>query len=139
MLDIRFIRDNQELVGRSAQEKGYTVNIDQLLALDDRRRELQQAADSLRTRRNEISSQMKGGKPEAALVEEGRELKSKIAEAESSLSTAESEFNDVMQGVPNIIFDDVPLGGEEDSVEIKRFGDQPTGARDHLEYATERG
>lgn len=138
MLDIRFIRENAERVQESAKQKGYTVNIQELLELDDSRRELQQQVDELRTRRNEIAAQMKGGKPDQALIDEGKQLKVELAERESYLTNAEKECSDLLKGVPNIIFEDVPLGGEEDSVEIKTWGDKKTGAKDHLDFALAR-
>ena len=139
MLDIRYIRENVDKVQKSAHEKGYSgVNIAELLERDDRRRGLQQEVDALRTRRNDIASQMKGGKPEQALVDEGKQLKIQLAEREKYLTEADAEFMAAMKAVPNVIFDDVPLGGEEDSVEIKKVGEQPIGAKDHVEFATAR-
>ena len=66
MLDIRFIRENAERVQEASKQKGYDVDVDKLLALDEDRRSLQQQVDELRTRRNENSTKMKGGKPEQA-------------------------------------------------------------------------
>ena len=80
MLDIRFIREHPERVQEAATQKGYTVNIQELLRADESRRELQTKADELRTRRNEISAQMKGGKPEPELVEQGKAIKTELAE-----------------------------------------------------------
>lgn len=140
MLDIRFIRENAEKVQTSAQAKGYkNVDVQKLLALDDSRRSLQQEVDELRTRRNEIASQMKGGKPDQALINEGKQLKVELSEREGYLTTADAELAEALKNVPNIIFDDVPLGGEEDSVEVKRWGEQKTGPKDHLDFATARG
>lgn len=140
MLDIRFIRENAERVQDAAVKKGYKhVDIKKLLELDESRRGLQQQVDELRTRRNEISAKMKGGKPDQALVNEGKQIKVELATREEYLVAADKEVNDALRGVPNIIFDDVPLGGEEDSVEVKRWGEQKTGAKDHLDFATERG
>lgn len=139
MLDIRFIRENSDRVADAAAKKGYkNVDIKQLLEADDNRRELQQQVDELRTKRNEIAAKMKGGKPEQSLIDEGKQIKVKLAEREGYLTDAETEVNGLLRGVPNIIFDDVPLGGEEDSIEIKKWGDQKTGAKDHLDFATAR-
>ena len=69
---------------------------------------------------------------------EGREIKAELATLEAELATIEGDYMARMKAVPNIIFDDVPLGGEEDSVEVKRHGDQPIGAIDHVEFATKR-
>ena len=138
MLDIRFIRENAERVQESARAKGYDVDIKKLLELDDNRRELQQQVDELRTRRNEISSQMKGGKPEQNLIDEGKQIKLELTTREEYLKNAETECDELLRKVPNIIFDDVPFGGEENSVEMKQWGEQKTGAKDHLDFALAR-
>lgn len=139
MLDIRCIRENADRVQESAKNKGYDISIASLLETDKRRRELQQQVDELRTQRNEIASQMKGGKPTPELVEKGRSLKEKLVELESELHDIDADFQAQMDAVPNVTLEDVPLGGEEDSVEIKAWGDKRQSAEDHLEFATQRG
>ena len=139
MLDIRFIRENAELVQNSAIKKGYkNVSVADLLARDDARRELQQRVDELRARRNENAAKMKGGKPEQPLIDEGKQIKIELAEQEKYLAEADQEVLELQKAVPNIVFDDVPEGGEEDSVEIKKWGEQKVGAVDHLDFATKR-
>ena len=61
MLDIKFIRENADLVQKSANDKGYAVDIATMLQLDDERRDLQKQVEALREKRNAISSKMKGG------------------------------------------------------------------------------
>lgn len=140
MLDIRYIREYADRVQESAKNKGYNdVSIARLLDTDEQRRQLQQQVDELRTQRNEIASQMKGGKPAPELVEKGRSLKGKLAELESELHDVDADFQAQMDAVPNITLDDVPLGGESDSVEIKEWGDKRQSADDHLDFATGRG
>ena len=140
MLDIRYIRENADRVQESAKNKGYNdVSIAHLLDTDEQRRQLQQQVDELRTRRNEIAGQMKGGKPAPELVEKGRSLKGKIAELESEVHDVDADFQAQMDAVPNVTLEDVPLGGEEDSVEVKVWGDRRQSAEDHLEFATQRG
>lgn len=139
MLDIRFIRENAEKVQQSAEQKGYDINIATLLQQDDERRKLQQQVDELRTQRNRIAAQMKGGRPAPELVEQGKALKAELAAAEEQLRGVETEFQAAMDAVPNITLEDVPLGGEEDSVEVKAWGDRRESAKDHLDFATERG
>ena len=139
MLDIRFIRENAEKVQQSAEQKGYDINIATLLQQDDERRKLQQQVDELRTQRNKIAAQMKGGQPTPELVEQGKALKTELAAAEEQLRGVETEFQAAMDAVPNITLEDVPLGGEEDSVEVKAWGDRRESAKDHLDFATERG
>ena len=140
MLDIRYIRENADRVQESAKNKGYNdVSIAHLLDTDEQRRQLQQQVDELRTRRNEIAGQMKGGKPAPELIEQGRALKEELAKLESDLRDVEAAFQAQMDAVPNVTLEDVPLGGEEDSVEVKVWGDRHQSAEDHLEFATQRG
>ena len=138
MLDIRFIREHSDEVQKSAEEKGYKVNIQELLAADEAKRQLQSQADELREKRNIIAAKMKNGKPDKTLIDEGKQIKIELAERERYLGDAEQTLQTLLAGVPNIIFDDVPLGGEEDSVEIKKWGEQTTGAVDHLDFAVKR-
>ena len=138
MLDIRFIRENPEAVQKNAEAKGYSLSISELLKADEARRTLQQQVDELREKRNENAATMKGGKPSQGLIDEGKRIKIELAEREKYLSAADAELQDLMAGVPNMIFEDVPLGGEEDSVEIKTWGEKTTGAEDHLDFAVAR-
>lgn len=140
MLDIRYIRENADRVQESAKNKGYNdVSIARLLDTDEQRRQLQQQVDELRTQRNEIASQMKGGKPAPELIEQGRVLKEELAKLESNLRDIEADFQAQMDAVPNVTLEDVPLGGESDSVEVKEWGNKRQSAEDHLDFATGRG
>ncbi len=139
MLDINFIRENQALVEKSAREKGYQVNIPELLKLDDQRKATLQEVEALRRKRNEIAGQMKGGKPSAELIAQGKAIKEELAQKEPNLAEIEQQLSDSIKQIPNIIFDDVPLGGEECSVEISSWGGKKATGVDHLDYATSRG
>lgn len=138
MLDIQFIRENAELVQRKAEEKGYKVSVAELLELDTERRSKLTQIDELRARRNTLVADMKGQKPSAEQVEAGKQLKEEIAARETELTAIESKYGAHINAIPNVTFDDVPVGGEEDGVEVKVVGDKPTGAQDHLDYATSR-
>ncbi len=138
MLDINFIRKNLAEVKKSTLEKGYKVDVDAVLELDNERRSLLQKVEALRTERNAIASQMKGGKPSPELIEKGKTLKSELSSLEKELSEKETAANTALKAIPNIIFDDVPLGGEEDSVEVKKWGENKADGIDHLDFATSR-
>ena len=143
MLDIRFIRENPDRVQTAAAQKGYTVNIQELLHADESRRELQQKADELRTRRNEIASQMKGGKPAEELIEEGKNIKTELAEVEDHLRVADELFSTLLRAVPNVALDEVPIGSSEaENVEIRTWGDKPSfdfPVKNHAEIAEAKG
>lgn len=138
MLDVKFIRENLELVEKSTKEKGYNVDIKKLLELDDERRGKLTRVEELRRQRNEIAAKMKGGKPDDALIEQGKGVKTELAKLEEELSGVEERCTQLLKAVPNVIFDDVPLGGEEDSVEIKAWGAKKKTGVDHLDYALSR-
>lgn len=138
MLDVKFIRENLDLVEKSAKEKGYKVNIKDVLKLDDERKEVLSQVEELRQKRNEIAGKMKGGKPAPELIEEGKTLKVQLSELEGELSKKSAALESLIKQVPNIIFEDVPLGGEECSVEIKKWGKNHESGVDHLDYAVSR-
>lgn len=139
MLDINFIRENLELVEHSTKEKGYKdIDFQALLSLDDQRKAQLQSVEELRKNRNEIAAKMKGGKPAEELVRAGRDIKEKLAIKEQQLAEIESEIKATLKRVPNIIFEDVPLGPEENSVEIKKWGEPKSEGVDHLDFATAR-
>lgn len=142
MLDIQFIRDNAELVSEKARQKGYPVDIQELLKLDSERRELLGAVESLRQRRNENSGAMKG-KPEQSVIDEGKQLKVELAERETYLNDIETKFEKLWKLVPNMPLDDVPVGAseEENRVEYEKgektkFDFEP---KNHAELAEQRG
>ena len=139
MLDINFIRNNKELVEHSIKEKMYkNVNLDEILALDDQRKALLQQVEALRKERNDNTTKMKNGKPSDELIAKGKEIKEKLSTLEADLSNFEKELNTKLKAVPNVIFDDVPLGDESASVEVKKWGECKTTGVDHLDYAVSR-
>ena len=139
MLDINFIRNNKEFVEHSIKEKMYkNVNLDEILALDDQRKALLQQVETLRKERNDNTAKMKNGKPSDELIAKGKEIKEKLSALEADLSNFEKELNTKLKAVPNVIFDDVPLGDESASVEVKKWGECKTTGVDHLDYAISR-
>ena len=139
MLDINFIRNNKELVEHSIKEKMYkNVNLDEILALDDQRKALLQQVEALRKERNDNTAKMKNSKPSDELIAKGKEIKEKLSTLEADLSDFEKELNTKLKTVPNVIFDDVPLGDESASVEVKKWGECKTTGVDHLDYAISR-
>lgn len=138
MLDIQFIRENADLVQRKSEEKGYKVHVSKLLEVDAERRAQLTEVEELRAQRNALTDEMKGQKPSAEQIERGKSLKEIITTKEKALEEVELTYNQLLWQVPNVTSDDVPLGGEEDSVEIKKVGEQRTGGIDHLDFATAR-
>lgn len=143
MLDIQYIRDNPELVAEKSAQKGYAVDVTQLLGFDTERRELQTKVEELRRQRNEIAGAMKGGRPSDDMVAKGREVKDALANLEHQLSSIEQEFVTLLKTIPNMPLDEVPVGTtEEENVVIKTWGDKPTfdfEPKNHAEIAEAKG
>lgn len=139
MLDIKFIRENKELVKEAIKNKNIKLDIEELLNTDDERRKLQQEIDGLRARRNEIADMMKkaSGKPDENLIAEGRELKEKIAVLEGKFKETDKSYQNLMYLVPQIPSKDTAIGRtSEDNVEIKRWGEPKKfnfEIKDHIE------
>lgn len=138
MLDVNFIREHLAEVKKSTKEKGYKTGVDAILKIDDERKSLLQEVEKMRKDRNDIAAQMKSGKPAPELIAKGKEIKQKLADEEKKLDELTAKVNDALKSVPNVIFDDVPLGGEEKSVEVKKWGENKKSGTDHLDYATSR-
>lgn len=143
MLDIQFIRDNPGLVAEKAKQKGYNVDIQQLLEFDKKRRELQQSVESLRQKRNEIAESMKGGRPSDEQVAKGRAVKEELADLEHQFTTVDEEFWTLLKTVPNMPLDSVPIGASEaDNIVIKTVGEPPVfdfTPKNHAEIAEAKG
>ncbi len=128
MLDIKFIRDNPEKVKQAAKDKRFEVDIDRLLELDDSRRQLIHESETVRARRNEVSSSIKGASNEErpALIEEGKQLKARTQELEDELATVVEEYEKILYMVPNVALDEVPVGETDEDNEVLRYiGEKP--------------
>lgn len=126
MLDIQFIRDNPELVAVKSQQKGYTVDITQLLELDKQQKELLLNLSDLQRDRNTLTDSFKGQKPGEAEIKKGQELREVIATETAKLAEVGDKYETLLKAVPNMPLDDVPVGAsEDDNVVAKQVGDKP--------------
>ncbi|MBI4033384.1 serine--tRNA ligase [Candidatus Saccharibacteria bacterium] len=126
MLDIRFIRENAELVAEKSKQKGYEVNIAHLLELDKKRREAQKWIDSQRENLNKVSKDFQKKPPSAGERESIRQSKEIMRQREKELDEYDKEYWPLLKSVPNMPADDVPVGSsEEENVVSKEWGDKP--------------
>jgi serine--tRNA ligase len=146
MLDIRFIRENAERVQKDALNKGYeNADVQAVISLDDERKALTAQIDELRTRRNQIAASMKnsGGKPSDEQIAEGKKIKEELAELEKTYRELDEKLSNALNGIPNILQADVPIGeeGEDDLVKTwgKELFENRKGAQDHLDFANKKG
>ena len=146
MLDIRFIRENAERVQKDALNKGYkNADIQAVIALDDERKALTAQIDELRTRRNQIAASMKNfsGKPSDEQIAEGKKIKEELAELEKTYRELDEKLSNALNGIPNILQADVPIGEEGEDDLVKTWGEElfesRKGAEDHLDFANKKG
>jgi seryl-tRNA synthetase len=125
MLDIRFIRENENLVRKAIQDKQLVVDLDKLIKYDDERRRLIIETEAIRSRRNEIASELKKHRNDK-LIAEGKKLKDKSYELESDLKDLREDWLALMRQVPNIPLLDVPIGQDESANKVIRKEGKPT-------------
>lgn len=133
MLDIKFVRENPDLVKENIKKKFQDKKlplVDEVIELDEKARSAQQEGDELRKKRNELSKQigglMKEGKKEEAesVKEEVRKIGDRITELEARETTDRDELRKRMLIIPNIIDPSVPIGPDDThNVENERFGE----------------
>ncbi|MGQ9424540.1 serine--tRNA ligase [Gilvimarinus sp. F26214L] len=128
MLDPKLVRTEAEAVAKALALKGYTLDLDKIRELEGVRKTIQQKTEALQAERNQKSKGI--GKAKAAgediepLLKEVEHLKAELANAEKELSDVQHQWDQLMDGVPNLPADDVPEGrSEDDNVEIRRWGD----------------
>ena len=126
MLDLKYIRENPELVKQGIRNKNEKDRVDEILTLDEKRRELILRGDELKSQRNQVSSQIpvmkKEGKDISDLLASMKVVSDQIAEIDSELRNIENELNDILMFVPNMPHETVPVGkSAEDNVEVRQW------------------
>jgi len=129
MLDLRFIRDNVEQVKAALTRRGITIDLSEFLSLDAKRRDAQQAIETLRRTRNEVSEEIgrlkKTGQPADDKVAEMRAVGDRITALENSAREAEEAQRSLLLTIPNLPHATVPDGKDEnDNVELRRWSPQ---------------
>jgi len=129
MLDIKFIRENPNLVQEGARKKQVRIEISRLLDLDRRRRELLSEIENLRAEQNKVSEKiahLKVVKEKEQLIEQMKSLKEQLKNLESEFENVDQGFNQLMLLVPNLPAPDVREGKDETENEIIRKWSEPT-------------
>ncbi|MEK7600501.1 MAG: serine--tRNA ligase [Patescibacteria group bacterium] len=128
MLDIKFIRENVDAVKKAIVQKGLTLDIAELIAVDEKRRTVMQKSESLRSEQKKTEDR-----------EKATALKAEFKELEAELELIEKEYMRLMAQVPNIPSEDTPVGKDgHDNVEVFSSGDLPKfdfEPKDHIALA----
>ncbi len=134
MLDINFIRENSEVVENACKNKNVNIDVDRILALDIGKRKLITEMEMLKAEQNKISRQsVKTGFPQddgddtdfdnQTLIGQAKELKKKIKEMEPELEKVDAELKNLLLQLPNIPFEDVPVGKDDSqNVVLRKVG-----------------
>jgi len=130
VLDRRLVREEPEKIRQALEKRGYEFDLDALIAIEARRRELLRAVESRRAEKNDLSEQiaitMRAGADAAALKEHSAQIGLELEELEQELGQAEECFEQMMLDLPNIPLDEVPVGeSEQDNVVMYEVGELP--------------
>lgn len=127
MLDIKFIRENPELVKEKSKQKDYEVDVEKLLKVDEDRRKLIEEVDKLRSSRKKAAEDRDEKK--------GSQIKSELKSSENQLEKLQEEYYKLTRQVPNLPKDDVPIGDESKKEVVRQVGEKPKfdfEPKDHL-------
>ena len=128
MLDIKFIRENKDIVAAGAKKKHIEIDVDKLLAVDDKRKELQQSIDEKRAEQNLASDAITKASPEerASLITRMQGVKETLKLAGESMQEIMKEWRALMVQVPNVPDISVPDGDSDaDNKEVRAWGELP--------------
>ncbi|MDD5723873.1 MAG: serine--tRNA ligase [Syntrophales bacterium] len=131
MLDIKFVRENIDLVRTKLEERGDAVDLDQFVAMDRRRRDILQEVEALRNERNNVSKEIgarkKSGQDSSDLIEKMGSVSSRIKDLDESLKETEALLGGLTMTIPNIPHASVVCGkGDEDNPLVRQWGGKPT-------------
>lgn len=129
MIDIELIRKTPEVVAAGMEKRGLDpAPVAEVQALDVKRRELLTEVETLKAERNTVSKeigQMKDKEAREAKIAEMRQVGEKIDALDAQLAEVEEQFSALIAVIPNLPFDEVPVGGEEDNQIVKEWGEKP--------------
>ncbi len=126
MLDIKFIRENKKTLEKAVAQKQMNPEVvDNVIALDEQRRELISQIQVIREEANAFQKTVKG-KPTPEQIEKGKGFKQQLVDLEPQLAKIEEMYQDLMMQVPNPAADDVPVGKDESgNKEVRKHGEIP--------------
>lgn len=129
MLDVKMVRSNPDEVRESLRRRGVpTSPLDEFIAVEEERRRLTTEVELMRAERKRaseaIGARKKAGEDASAEMAATRELGERIKDRETELNSSETRLHDLLLAIPNILLDDVPDGGEDDSVVLREVGER---------------
>ncbi|MCK5113797.1 MAG: serine--tRNA ligase [Phycisphaerae bacterium] len=145
MIDIKLIRENPDSYKHAAKVKGYSIDIDELLSVDEQLRDAKRELQDAKTAQNNAGKEIAKLPPEekkSAAAKMGQ-LKQQVKDLTAAIEQHEAKFNELMLLVPQIPAAEVPIGKDDsENVEVNRVGDIPTfdfELKDHMELGESLG
>jgi len=142
MLDIKFIRDNRDLVKEGIKNRGQKIDIDAFLDMDEERRKLLTESEGLKNQRNkandEISALIKAKKNPKEFIDKMKGVSQKIAELDKKVEELQQKYDKTLYLIPNIPDKSLPVGGPENNKIVKSWGKNPSfsfNPKNHIELA----
>ncbi len=145
MLDVRAVREDPDRFRKGLARRNLADAVDELLELDERRREITVRVEELRATQNRASKAIGGAQAEErqGLIDEVSEVSVRIKDLEPELAKADSKLSELLAKIPNVPHESAPDGfTDEDAVEIRRRGEPPAfdfEVRDHVELGAMLG
>ena len=145
MLDIKFIRENRDLVKKAAADKNFDAPVDEILELDSTIKPLQQELEGLQSKRNAISKRIPQTEDteRSQLIQSVKEMRRRMDTLQHTISTSSERLKKLMLLVPQPARSDVPIGKHDgDNLEVRRWGQIPEFSftpKDHVCIGEERG
>ena len=141
MLSIKFIRENIDALRKTVSAKNADVDLEQILQLDIKRREIIQEADILKAKRNNVSdliaARKKQGESSEQEISEMKTVSTAIKSLDTALKEVISKLDKLLLYIPNTVHESVPEGlTPEDNIVIREWGSKPDGDiqyKDHFE------
>lgn len=123
MLDMKFIRENPDIVKNACRVKGFDDHVDEILALDMRVRELKTVTQNMTAEKNKITREIPTATDKAPLIEKSKQIGAEIAADLAELAEKEEKLNDLLHRVPQIPDASAPVGPDDSyNTEVKRVG-----------------
>lgn len=129
MIDIRLVREEPDKVKQGAANKNEKCDVDLVLKLDEKRRNILHKVEALKAERNQVSGEIarlkKEGKPADEIIANMRKVGEQISVLDDDCRDVDAQLHDLLSRIPNLPHESAPIGGEENNVVVREWGERP--------------
>jgi seryl-tRNA synthetase len=130
MLDLKFVRNNPELVQTALEKRGMDATLSEFAAIDEKRRQIIYEVEQLKSQRNNVSQEIavkkKAGQDAAALIAEMKGVSQQIKQMDDELKALDQRLQEILLTIPNSPHESVPVGRDEEQNQLARTWGEPT-------------